>query len=145
MNVQKRLSDRGAALIIVLALLAAAAMLSASFYIMLHHTLDDTYRRGREQAALALAEAGLDKTIAFLRAGPKEYQGEEETALGAGYFSTRVNAIEGIRQAWRIQAKGVVYPEVKGFSASVSITATLLLDEHGKIARLTWEESGLCR
>lgn len=85
-----RTPDCGAALLLVLGYLTVLMLFSGVFVVYLHRAMDQLSTHEREQKCLHLAEGGLNKAIAALRAAPGAYRGEEETPLGEGYVSIAV-------------------------------------------------------
>jgi hypothetical protein len=133
----------GSIMLMVLALLAIGSLLSASFYTMLNAGLSDAYQRARLQTAMNLADAGLEKAVASLRAVPG-YAGEENTWLGEGVFSVAVAA--GTQPgAWQIISTGTSRPGQRAFHAKARVVADIQLDAQGRVLALNWREGGPCR
>lgn len=82
-------TKRGSALLIAVTVLAIAGIGVAVVWQQLHTTLAYTQNQASSRQAAYLAEAGLDKAIALVRAQPG-YAGETDTPLGEGRFSVQV-------------------------------------------------------
>ena len=136
MGQQRR--DEGTAMIIVVGFLAVLMIGSATFFSLLHRTMSHAHGTERRQVCLNLAEGGLDKALADLRARHGVYAGEQETALGEGMFSVEVR---------HGSAQGVYHVTSTGFLrdgvvvlARARVAADVLLAPDGVILGLRWTE-----
>ncbi len=80
---------RGAALIMAIMLVAVMGIGAGAVWSYLHVTLKQGQRTENDAVAQCLAEAGLDKAIAELRA-KRPYTGEKDTWLDGGRFAVEV-------------------------------------------------------
>lgn len=131
---------RGSALLIAIVLVAALSIGAAAVVRLTHLTLRESGKDAKTEVARQLAEAGIEKAVATLRANPA-YTGEERTPLGAGRFTV---AVRRDGEAFAISSVGevVFHEEVKHRAA---LGARLVLDVSGMVRSFTWGErkSGL--
>jgi len=111
---------------------------SAAFYEYLNRTASVAQKRQQHQVCLNLAEAGLDKALAELRARPGAYRGESLTPLGDGLFSVDVRE-EVPGQKYRITSTGAITGG-KFMQAKGRVTASVRLGPGGGIEALRWME-----
>jgi type II secretory pathway component PulK len=93
------------ALLAVVVYLFIVTALSAAFFQTVHQTMDQARKAERRNQCLYLAEAGVEKAIAALRAYPEVYRSETDTTLGPGTFSVEVTPLAEAG-AFRIRATG---------------------------------------
>lgn len=129
--------ERGAALILALGYLTVITFLAAGFLGMVRYAMDASAERQRAARAMALAEAGLDKAVAELRVSP-DYEGEQDTPLGSGRFSVRVERAGG-QGSYRVVAEGLTEPAFAK-SAHARIEAAVGLSGR-RVQRLVWREA----
>lgn len=82
--------NRGYALFVVVGTMATLAALSTTLLTMVHQSLQRQRQERQQDAALWLAEAGLQKAMVELSASGGAYAGEIDTPLGAGRFTVVV-------------------------------------------------------
>ncbi|MDQ1256995.1 MAG: hypothetical protein QG656_1596, partial [Candidatus Hydrogenedentes bacterium] len=115
--------NRGSALMLTLGYTTAITLFVAVFLGAVHRTMHQCGEREREQQCLALAEAGIEKAIAELRAQGDAYTGEQDTSLGSGVFSVTVQPGAG---EYRIDATAELRDE-DNVSARARIAVSLTL------------------
>lgn len=94
---------RGSALLAVVAYLAIVGILGAAFFATVHRTVDAARTRELRAICGALADGGVERTLARLRSDTG-YAGEREIPLGEGSFTTRVEPLGA--NAFRIVSTG---------------------------------------
>ena len=87
---RRRHGERGTALIFALMVLLILSMGTAALWSQLHGNLAAQRRAWHKEQAFQLAEAGLERAIAGLRAAPDAYTGETDTPFGPGTYSVTV-------------------------------------------------------
>jgi len=80
----------GAALLLVLMLSAVFATLGMTYWRQLHVDMAGVRIAAKESTAQALADAGIARAVAELRAGNAAFTGVEAVALGRGHYSVRI-------------------------------------------------------
>lgn len=131
-------NDEGMALYLVIGFLAALMIASGAFFTLLHRTMDHARAVDRHQVCIHIAEGGLDKALAELRARPGSYHGEEETALGQGLFTVEVEPPQP-SGTYRVASTGFLRdgPVVL---ARARVAATIAVAADGAVAVLEWKE-----
>lgn len=84
--------ERGTALIFALVVVFILSVGTSVLWRQLHMNLEEQRRAWHREQAFQLAEAGLDRAIAQLRARGAAYTGESGVPLGAGHYSVSVSA-----------------------------------------------------
>ena len=79
----------GSALLMAIVLVAALSVGAAAVIRLTHITLRESGKTVKTETARQLADAGIEKAVAMLRADAA-YAGESNTPLGAGRFTVRV-------------------------------------------------------
>lgn len=128
----------GMAMLLVLGLLAAMSIGSATFFGLLNHDLARAHAVERGQVCMNLAEAGVDKAIAELRADPSKYTGEHDTSLGAGFFSVETSRLQGARE-YRITSTGLLRSDGHVLK-EVRVSADISFTPDGGVQTLRWSE-----
>ncbi len=91
MNRRGHFGDRrGMAMGMAILLLGVLTLSAGAFFTLLHMTLSQEAVLQRRAEAMGLAEAGLERAMARLRAGNGAYEGESDRAMGEGVFNVRV-------------------------------------------------------
>ena len=134
----RRGRQEGLAMLLVLGFLAALMIGSSAFYGLLNQTLSETHAREKDMVCLNLAEAGLDMAIAELQAHPSGYNGERDTALGAGFFTVEVSEADngkaaGVTSTGFLRDGGFVLRQAR-------IVAEVSLAPDGGVKQLRWSE-----
>lgn len=138
-RVRHRAGSRGAALIAAMMYLSALTLFAAGFLSMIHVNLRTAGEAEARQVAMNLAEAGIDRALAGLRADPAGYRGEQDTPLGPGTFSVEVEPLAE-PNAYAIRASGSgPFPSRRQSSARV--TARVTLGTGGAPETLEWVEA----
>ncbi len=97
----------GSVLIVAIVFVAILSIGTTAALRHLHMTMAEIKRQENVETALALAEAGLEKAFAMLRAHPDTYKGESDTPLGDGRFSVAVT--RGPRAGvYAVRSEGIV-------------------------------------
>ncbi|HIJ74248.1 MAG TPA: hypothetical protein HPP83_09125, partial [Candidatus Hydrogenedentes bacterium] len=81
-SIPKLGKNEGTALLLAVGYVGAVSMLAAALLAALGHTITVAGKEEARQIAVAIAEAGIDKAVAELRAAPNTYRGEKQTQLG---------------------------------------------------------------
>lgn len=87
--------ERGAALLAAVVCLLVFGGFGTAYWSQLHVTLAHARGFAKEQRAHALAEAGIARALAELRAGNTGFAGTEPCALGEGFYTVRVAPAPG--------------------------------------------------
>jgi len=132
-------NDEGMALYLVIGFLAALMIASGAFFTLLHRTIDHAHAADRHQVCLHIAEGGLDKALAELRARPGSYDGEEETPLGRGLFTVQLEPSQ-TSGMYRVASTGILRdgPVVL---ARARVAAMIAVTPEGAVAVLEWKET----
>ena len=80
----------GTALIIVIVFMAIFGTLGIGYWRQLHFSIAEARVSAKESAALALADAGIARAIAELRAGNTAFAGVAAAPLGKGHYTVSV-------------------------------------------------------
>jgi len=131
-------NERGAAIILAVILVAVMSIGVSAVWKYLHVTLGEEKRMENAEAALHLAEAGLEKAVAELRVRPDGYRGEICTPLGAGRFSVEVRP-GSAHAVYHIVARGEV-GEGRFIRAHKTLVAELVLSPGNEVRRFHWIE-----
>jgi len=129
---------QGSALILAIGYLTVITIFATAFLTLLHHTMSAMKEDQRRQVVANVAEGGLDKAIATLRAQPDTYRGEQNVPLGEGLFSVRVEAAEAPRTYRIVSEARLVDVAARGTHARVE--AHLVLTPQGTVRELRWVE-----
>ncbi|MBN2312228.1 MAG: hypothetical protein JXR94_24830, partial [Candidatus Hydrogenedentes bacterium] len=129
---------RGSAMILALGYLAAISIFAAAFLTLIHRTMSNMARTQRTRAAVTIAEGGIDKAVAQLRAHGADYRGERGTPLGDGRFT--VVAKPAGPAAYRIASEGWL-TATHGPGARARVAAELQLDAAGRVRAFRWVET----
>lgn len=127
--------ERGAALLMALMLVAVAGIGAGAVWSYLHVALHQSKRSEHTAVTQCLAEAGLDKAVAELRA-KRPYTGETNTCLDGGRFSVRVNAA-GESGHYLLESLGEV-ANGSEVLARCALRAELTVSPEGGISRYQW-------
>lgn len=133
-----RRNECGSAIILAVILVAVMSIGVSAVWKYLHITLGEEKRIENDEAALHLAEAGLEKAVAELRVRPDDYRGEIGTPLGAGRFSVEVRPGTA-RAVYHIVARGEV-GEGRFIRARKTLAAELALSSSNEVRRFHWIE-----
>jgi len=133
----RKSNQRGAALILALLLVAIMGIGCTAVWRYLHTTLSETRRYERTETVQHLAEGGLEKAVAELRAAGGRYRGEEHTPLGAGRFSVAVQPEEGKPGTYRLLSVGELEDGGHVFARRV-LEADLQLTPDGEVQAFYW-------
>ncbi|HPA02784.1 MAG TPA: hypothetical protein PLB67_00025 [Candidatus Hydrogenedentes bacterium] len=101
---KSRCRERGFALVVALAYLLFLSLFAAAFLRTVRLNMADAFNDEARIEAAGLAQAGVEKAIAELRRAP-DYRGEEDTALGNGRFTVRVEPMADAGR-YRLTARG---------------------------------------
>lgn len=101
---RRRSNQHGMAMLIVIGLLLVFAISTSAFFSLLNRTLSAQYASNDHSVCLNLAEAGIDRAVAELSAGRKEFAGEKDVALGSGFYTVEVKPDSAAR--WTVSAAG---------------------------------------
>lgn len=128
--------ERGTALVLAVVALVIVTMFATALLTGYRQTKQRAGDSERQLICANLAEAGLDKAIAELRANPDAYRGEADTMLGRGTFSVEVlpSATPG---QFEIRSTGAIGG---GAPARAQIVATVAFDASGQLRALRWED-----
>lgn len=102
--IQQRDPRAGAALVMVLMLMAVVGTLGIGYWRQLHYSLAAVRLSAKEASALALADAGIARAVAELRAGHTDFTGVADQPLGQGRY--RVALQRETDGAIQIEAEG---------------------------------------
>lgn len=127
----------GSALIAVVVYLLIVTSLSVAFFGTLHRAMSQARINEQHRQCRYLAEAGIEKALAELRAAPGVYRGEQNTPLGSGTFSVDV-APETAPGAYRIHATGAL-TDGQFVLAKCDETASVVFSGT-RIRALRWED-----
>ncbi len=131
-------NERGAAIILAVILVAVMSIGVSAVWKYLHVTLGEEKRMENAEAALHLAEAGLEKAVAELRVRPDGYRGEIGTPLGAGRFSVEVRP-GTVRANYQIVSRGEA-GEGRFIRARKTLVAEVALSSSNEVRRFHWVE-----
>jgi len=131
--------DCGTALFFVLALLMVLMISSGTFYSLLHSTMSQGKHEQQSQVCLNLAEGGIDKALAALRAKNLDYAGEQDTPLGDGFFSVEVRPGDRT-DVQRIVSNGFLR-EGTVVLAKACVTMDVALSPDGAIREIFWRKT----
>jgi len=118
--------------------LAAMTIFASTFLGFLNRTVSNRNSIEREQICLNIAEGGVDKALAELRANPIGYRGEKNTSLGAGRFSVEVKPV-GKERTYSIISTGEL-EDSKLVVPRTRIVAEVTLSPTGTVQELRWSE-----
>jgi hypothetical protein len=135
---KKRNQERGTALLFALVVLAILSIGTSALWRQLHSNLQQHRVAWHKEQAFQLAEAGLESSIAHLRATADTYTGEKNVPLGAGTFSVVVTPGEG-RGVYRITSTGRLENAAYRFD-TVTLSAALHLADNGRILNYAWQQ-----
>ncbi|HUW62706.1 MAG TPA: hypothetical protein VMZ06_16990 [Candidatus Bathyarchaeia archaeon] len=124
----------GTALVLVIGVLAIVTISVSSFLALLHASINYTRREEAHAWCVHVAEAGLEKAVAELRAGRAAYTRESDTPVGVGEFSIGVSGVNGrytITSRGRIARGGLT--TVRTLQAEVRI-------EGRRVVEFKWRE-----
>jgi len=139
---QKRRASGGAALMLCIVLIAVVGIFVSVFHTNVCRAVSARGRAVKADMALAIAEAGIEKSLWALERG-RACDGETETAFGDGVFSTTVTRVED--GTWRIESRGSIPNATEPYGeATVTVVARLDADSQTTDI-LTWEEKKLVR
>ncbi len=127
----------GSALLMAVVLVMVLSIGAAAVWHYLHVTLRETARQEKLTMALHLAEAGLDKAVAELRARPG-YQGEQKTPLGRGRFSVTVTP-QAASGGFQLVSTGEVAEDGR-VQGAVVLAAELALGPDRTVKRYHWRK-----
>jgi len=135
MNVRGR-QERGAALVLALLLIIILGIGAAASWRHMHVTLKRGETVANDEAALQLADAGVNRAAAMLSADPA-YRGEERTPLGDGFYTVTVRPLADGRYV--AEARGTLEDGgvVRG---ACGVTAELARLPEGGVRVLRWTE-----
>jgi len=126
----------GTALLAVVAYLGIVSILSGTFFVAVNRALDRAAAQESREVGRCLAESGVEKALAELRADPG-YPGETGAVLGEGTFSVAVE--RGANGVYRIVSTGA-RTEGRVVPVTVEVEAEL---RDGVVSALRWvEEAG---
>jgi len=83
--------DRGSALLVAIVFTIILTTTVGGVFVLVNASMTASNRSARVQASMQLAEAGIEKAAALLRAD-RTYIGERDTALGDGAFSVAITS-----------------------------------------------------
>jgi len=134
---QARKGERGTALIFALLVLFILSAGTTALWSQLHGNLAAQRRAWHQEQAFQLAEAGLERAIAGLRAAPDAYTGEVDTPLGPGAYSVTVSPgaapSEFILESWgRLENAAYRFDRA-------GLRGRLRLSENGAVNDYAWE------
>lgn len=127
--------QQGSALVMAIAFLGAIVVLTALFWSSLSSRVAALTREEQDWQARQVAEAGLEKTVAALRAQQGGYSGEAPTSFGPGVFHSTVETITA--SEYRITAVGTVESNgiIRGQKA---VAAQVRIGAGGVVQELRW-------
>jgi hypothetical protein len=137
-----RRDSGGAALMLCIVLIAVVGIFVSVFHTNVCRAISARGRAVKADMALAIAEAGIEKSLWALERG-RAYDGETETVLGEGVFSTTVTRLED--DTWRIESRGSIPNATEPYGeATVRVVARVDADrERAEI--VAWEEKKMVR
>jgi hypothetical protein len=130
----------GYAMILVLGYVSAVTLFAAVFLEALHLGMNEARKADRHRVCVHLADAGVDKAIASLRAQGPAYTGNKDTELGVGRFDVTVKPGEA-PDTFAIMSRGYL-PDIdpaRPVRAEVVVEALVVVDAAGARV-LAWEE-----
>lgn len=130
---KSRCGERGFALVIALAYLLFLSLFAAAFLRTVRLNLADAFNDEARIEAASLARAGVEKAIAELRRAP-DYRGEEDTALGDGRFTVRVEPLAEAG-SFRVTVRGYGEAPQRRY-AHAELIVDLVFHPDGTIAAL---------
>ncbi len=128
----------GSALLITVGYLAAMTIFASAFLAYLHRTASNRHDAELKQLCLNIAEGGVDKALAELRAQGSAYRGEKDTLLGKGKFTVQVKPAGGA-EAYAIVSTGEIR-DGDFLVSSVRIRAEVTLSSDRTVQQLRWSE-----
>ena len=128
----------GSALLVAVGYLAAITIFASTFLSFLNRTISNQRRTELKQICLNIAEAGVDKAFAELRARPTDYRGEKDTPLGKGRFSVEIEPGER-RGEYAIVSTAEV-TNGKLVLARARVAVDVVLSGSGTVRELRWSE-----
>ncbi len=131
-------ATKGGALILAVGYLTVITLFATAFLTLLQRTMSSMKEGQRRQVVVNVAEGGLDKAVATLRAQPDTYRGEQDVPLGEGLFSVRVEAVEAPRTYHIVSEARLASVAARGAHARVE--AQLVLTPQGTVEQLRWTE-----
>jgi len=140
---EQRRSDEGTALVLAIGYVGIVTLLASALLVQFHRTRDALVRAGADQQCFNLAESGIDKAVAELRAAPDGgYRGEQDIPFGKGRFSVAVEPGERPR-SFRIRATGAIggYEDMPPYTKTSY--ALLELSPNGNVTAFRYSEARL--
>jgi hypothetical protein len=113
-------------------------MFATAFLTLLRHTMSAMKEGQRRQVVVNIAEGGVDKAIAMVRAQPDTYRGERNVPLGEGLFTVHVEPAEAPR-VYRIVSEARL-AGIAARGARARVEARLALTPPGTVQELRWIE-----
>ena len=130
-------NNRGAAMLLAIGVLAIMTISLSATLTWFHVTFNYTNLQEARQTCSHIAEAGLDKALAEVKAGNRTYTGEPDTPLGDGSFSVDVAPAD--RPGWlSIQSTGTL-PRGAA-SVVVRLREEVQVDPAGNVLAIEWRE-----
>ncbi len=136
MKSRTRNPRNGSALLMAVVLVMVLSIGASAVWHYLHVTLKETTRQEKLTMAMHLAEAGLDKAVAALRARPG-YKGEQKTPLGRGRFSVTVT--KAAAGGFHLVSTGEVAEDGR-VQGTVVLAAELTLGPDHTVKRYHWRK-----
>jgi len=134
---RKKQNERGTALMFALFVLVILSTGTALLWKQLHGNLEQQRRSWHKEQSLQLAEAGLERAIAELRAAPEAYRGSEAVALGSGVYTVRVTP-DDTAGGYVLESHGKLEGAAYPYDHSV-LRGTVRLSPGGQVLSYTWE------
>ena len=131
-------SQRGSALFVMIGYLAVITILASALLHLLHVHISANATAECKQVCMAIAEGGVEKALVSLKAAPGQYRGEQNTELGEGRFSVKVEQGKGVRN-YKIISTGEI-ADGKLILASATTQIEVAFDESNKIRSMSWRE-----
>lgn len=128
----------GSALLITVGYLAAMTIVASTFLAFLNRTVSNWHQTELKQLCYNIAEGGVDKALAELRAHRDDYRGEKNTPLGKGRFTVEVRPTGRAREYAIVSTGELTDGEFVISRACVIAEATL--SSTGTVLELNWSE-----
>lgn len=125
----RRHGERGAALLIAVVMMGVFAIMGTAYWRHLHVTLAHARGNAKLQVSRELAEAGIARAVAEMRAGNTAFTAADRVPLGEGVYSVAISPGPGDTR--EIIAMGAL-ADGETLSRTVRIRALLHLDAAGK-------------
>jgi Tfp pilus assembly protein PilX len=131
--------QRGAAMLLAVIMMAVFAIMGSAYWRHLHVSIAHARDGAKQQLSRELAEAGIARAIAELRAGHTTFTGVERVPIGEGIYTVELTPLEGTTR--EITATGAL-ADGNELRRPVRIKARIHLDAAGLPASVEYLAEG---